>query len=53
MVDGKEISAAIQRSKGSNAKMIVYGRAATLDLGPAGFLAEEYVDEPLELVRRA
>ena len=36
----KAISVAIQRS---NAKMIVYGRAAALDLGPAGFLAEEYM----------
>ena len=36
----KEISVAIQRS---NTNMMVYGRAAALDLGPAGFLAEEYV----------
>ena len=38
---------AIQRS---NAKIIIYGRAAALDLTQPSFLAEEYVDELQELV---
>ena len=42
----KDISVAVQRS---NARMIIYGRAAALGLGPAGYLEEEYVDELQEV----
>ena len=41
---------AIQAIQRCNAEKSVYGRAAALDLGPAGFLAEEYVDDLQEVV---
>ena len=38
----REISVCLQRA---NAKMIIHGRSAGLDLGPAGFLNMDYADD--------